>query len=116
VAHLVGATDRLDGRHPHRRAVVSGALGDWKDAIAVLAIIVLNAALGFSQEFRAEKAMVALKKLAVPTVKVRRDGQMREISARELEQVKALLQEQNAGLEQRIHERTNELAQATREA
>ncbi len=65
-------------------AVVSGALGDWKDAIAILAIVVLNAVLGFSQEFRAEKAMAALKQLAVPTVRVRRSGHMVEISAREL--------------------------------
>jgi Ca2+-transporting ATPase len=65
-------------------AVVSGALGDWKDAIAILAIVVINAVLGFSQEFRAEKAMATLKQLAVPTVKVRRDGHVVEISAREL--------------------------------
>ena len=65
-------------------AVVSGALGDWKDAIAILAIVVLNALLGFSQEFRAEKAMAALKQLAVPTVRIRRDGHVVEISAREL--------------------------------
>jgi len=65
-------------------AVVSGILGDWKDAIAILAIVILNAVLGFSQEFRAEKAMAALKQLAVPTVKVRRDGHVVEISAREL--------------------------------
>jgi Ca2+-transporting ATPase len=65
-------------------AVVSGALGDWKDAIAILAIVVLNAVLGFSQEFRAEKAMAALKQLAVPTVRVRRNGHVVEISAREL--------------------------------
>jgi Ca2+-transporting ATPase len=65
-------------------AVVSGALGDWKDAIAIMAIVVLNALLGLSQEFRAEKAMAALKKLAVPVVKVRRDGHIVEISAREL--------------------------------
>ncbi|HSF80636.1 MAG TPA: cation-translocating P-type ATPase [Anaerolineales bacterium] len=65
-------------------AVVSGALGDWKDAIAILAIVIINAALGFSQEFRAEKAMAALKQLAVPTVKVRREGHVIEISAREL--------------------------------
>jgi Ca2+-transporting ATPase len=65
-------------------AIVSGALGDWKDAIAILAIVVLNAVLGFSQEYRAEQAMAALKQLAVPTVKVRRDGHVVEISAREL--------------------------------
>jgi P-type Ca2+ transporter type 2C len=65
-------------------ALISGFLGDWKDAVAIMAIVVLNAVLGFSQEYRAEQAMAALKQLAVPTVKVRRDGRVREISAREL--------------------------------
>jgi Ca2+-transporting ATPase len=65
-------------------AIVSGALGDWKDAIVILAIVVLNALLGFSQEFRAEQAMAALKQLAVPRVKTRRDGHVAEVSAREL--------------------------------
>ncbi len=65
-------------------AIVSAALGDFKDAIAILAIVVLNAVLGFTQEYRAEQAMAALKKLAVPRVKVRREGHLREISAREL--------------------------------
>ena len=65
-------------------AVISFFLGDYKDAIAIMTIVVLNAILGFTQEYRAEKAMAALKKLAVPTVKVRREGQVREISAREL--------------------------------
>ena len=65
-------------------AVVSGFLGDWKDAIAIMAIVVLNAVLGFTQEYRAEKAMAALKQLAVPTTKVRRDGLVQEISARDL--------------------------------
>ncbi len=40
--------------------------------------------LGFMQEYRAERAMAALKKLAVPNVRVRRDGQVKEISAKEL--------------------------------
>ena len=44
----------------------------------------LNTALGFSQEYRAEKAMAALKQLSTPTVKVRREGHVREVSAREL--------------------------------
>ncbi|MGE3841332.1 MAG: cation-translocating P-type ATPase [Vicinamibacterales bacterium] len=65
-------------------AVVSVAVGDYKDAVAILAIVVLNAVLGFYQEFRAEKAIAALKKLAVPHVKVRRDGHVLEISARDL--------------------------------
>src|SRR5690242_760758 len=65
-------------------AVISALLGDYNDAIAIGAIVILNAVLGFSQEYRAEKAMAALKKLSVPTVKVRRDGGVSEISAKEL--------------------------------
>lgn len=65
-------------------AVVSAALGDLMDAIAIAAIVVLNALLGFVQEYRAEKAMAALKQLAMPRVTVRRDGQVREIAARDL--------------------------------
>ena len=65
-------------------AVASAVLGDWKDAIAILTIVVLNAMLGFSQEYRAEKAMAALKRMSTPLVRIRRDGQVREISSREL--------------------------------
>lgn len=65
-------------------AVISAALGDYKDAIAIIAIVILNALLGFRQEYQAEKAMAALKKLAVPTVKVRRSGHVVEKLAREL--------------------------------
>ena len=65
-------------------AVASALLGDWKDAIAILTIVVLNAILGFSQEYRAEKAMAALKRMSTPVVRVRRDGQIREISSRDL--------------------------------
>jgi len=65
-------------------AVISAALGDYKDAIAIIAIVILNALLGFRQEYQAEKAMAALKKLAVPMVKVRRSGHVVEKSAREL--------------------------------
>ncbi|CAN5624652.1 hypothetical protein BH10CHL1_BH10CHL1_40410 [soil metagenome] len=65
-------------------ALLSAFLGDYKDAIVILVIVVLNALLGFSQEYRAERAMAALKKLAVPTVKVRRNGRVQEISARDL--------------------------------
>ncbi len=65
-------------------AAISAALGDYKDTIVILAIVVLNAILGFTQEYRAERAMAALKQLAVPHVKVRRDGHMHELTAREL--------------------------------
>ncbi|MBS1827464.1 MAG: cation-translocating P-type ATPase [Acidobacteria bacterium] len=64
--------------------VVSALLGDFKDAIAIGAIVVLNAILGFTQEYRAEKAMAALKKLSVPAARVRRDGLVREIPSTQL--------------------------------
>ena len=65
-------------------AAVSAIIGDTKDAVAILAIVVLNAILGFVQEYRAEQAMAALKKLAVPAVRVRRDGQVQELPAPEI--------------------------------
>ena len=65
-------------------AIVSFFIGDPKDTITILVIVVLNAALGFVQEYRAERALAALKRLAVPVVKVRREGRVREISATEL--------------------------------
>ena len=65
-------------------AAVSALLGDLVDTVAIVAIVLLNAMLGFIQEYRAEKAMAALSRLAAPVVKVRRDGGIREIPAREL--------------------------------
>lgn len=65
-------------------AVVSGLLGKTTETVAIAAIVVLFALLGFLQEYRAEKAMAALKRLSVPVVRVRRNGQIKEISASEL--------------------------------
>ncbi len=65
-------------------AVISALLGDYKDAIAIVAIVIINALLGFRQEYQAEKAMEALKKMAVPSVRVRRSGHLHEISAKKL--------------------------------
>lgn len=65
-------------------AVISVFLHEYTDALVILVIVVLNALLGFTQEYQAEKAMAALKKMAVPKVKVRRSGHLVEISAREL--------------------------------
>ena len=60
-------------------AAISYFIGDLKDTIAILIIVLLNALLGFTQEYRAERAMAALKRLAVSLVKVRRGGQVREL-------------------------------------
>jgi len=65
-------------------AVVSGLLGKTTETVAIAAIVVLFGLLGFVQEYRAEQAMAALKKLTVPIVRVVRGGERREVSAREL--------------------------------
>jgi Ca2+-transporting ATPase len=65
-------------------AVISFAIGKTTDAIMILIIVILNAILGFTQEYRAERAMAALKQLSVPTVRVRRDGQIQEVEATSL--------------------------------
>lgn len=65
-------------------AVVAGLLGDLKNTIAITAIVILYAILGFIQEYRAEQAIAALKKLSVPNVRVLRSSKLQEVSAREL--------------------------------
>lgn len=65
-------------------AIISGFLGKETETIAILAIVILFALLGFYQEYRAEKAMEALKKMAVPLVRVLRDNIIKEISSRDL--------------------------------
>lgn len=61
--------------------VISGALGEMVDAIAILAIVVLNAVIGFYQEFNAEKSIAALKQMTAPQARVRRDGRDTLIAA-----------------------------------
>ncbi len=65
-------------------AIIMFFLHEYTDAIVILIIVVLNSALGFSQEYRAEQAMAALKKMSTPKVRVRRGGRVSEISSREL--------------------------------
>ena len=65
-------------------ALVSGFLKEWVDALAIIAIVILNAILGFIQEYRAEKSLAALKKLSSPTTKVIRNNQRAIIASGEL--------------------------------
>ena len=65
-------------------ALVSGFLQEWVDALAILAIVILNSILGFIQEYRAEKSLAALKKLSSPTSKVIRDGEHKVIPSSDL--------------------------------
>lgn len=62
-------------------SVISALLGDYVEAIAIMAIVVLNAILGIIQEQRAEQALAALKKLAAPEAQVLRDGSRKSIPA-----------------------------------
>ncbi len=65
-------------------ALISFSLHEVVDGLVILVIVAINTVIGFWQEFKAEKAMEALKKLTVPEVRVRRAGQERRISSHEL--------------------------------
>jgi Ca2+-transporting ATPase len=65
-------------------AVIAGAMGEWIDTLAILAIVLLNGFLGFLQEERAERALLALQKLSTPLAKVLRNGVLQSLPAREL--------------------------------
>lgn len=69
---LVGAT------------LISGLLGEYLDAITIVAIIIMNGILGFIQEYRAERSLRALKELSAPNARVLRDETILQIPAREL--------------------------------
>jgi P-type Ca2+ transporter type 2C len=63
---------------------LSGFMGEKADAITILIIIIMNAVLGFIQEYKTEKSLEALKELSAPTARVKRDGKIINISAKEL--------------------------------
>ncbi|WP_055107580.1 calcium-translocating P-type ATPase, SERCA-type [Paenibacillus ihumii] len=64
--------------------LISGLLGEYLDAVTIIAIIILNGVLGFVQEFRAERSLRALKQLSAPHANVLRGSSIRHIPAREL--------------------------------
>jgi len=65
-------------------SVISALLGDYIEAAAIMAIVVLNSVLGIVQEQRAEEALAALKRLAAPDAQVMRDGRRQSLPARNL--------------------------------
>lgn len=64
--------------------VISALLGEFLDAVTIVAIITINGILGFIQEFRAEKSLHALKQLTAPMAEVCRGGKIQHIPAKEL--------------------------------
>ncbi|NUO03567.1 MAG: cation-translocating P-type ATPase [Saprospiraceae bacterium] len=65
-------------------AIISGFLGDLTDTIIILSIIFINALVGLIQEYRAEKAIEALRRMAASTARVMRQGQIADIPAEDL--------------------------------
>ncbi|WP_455198732.1 cation-translocating P-type ATPase, partial [Kaarinaea lacus] len=65
-------------------AFLAGVMGELSDTIVILVIVILNAVIGSVQEFRAERALDALRKLSSPEASVRRGGHFRQISAEQL--------------------------------
>lgn len=62
-------------------AIISGVIGEVTDAIVIISIVVINAVIGFIQEWRAEKAMEALENMAASHARVVRDGKQSDIEA-----------------------------------
>jgi Ca2+-transporting ATPase len=64
--------------------LLSGLLGEYTDAMVIIGIVLVNAILGFVQEFRSERSLEALKELTAPSARTVRDGVRHEITAEEL--------------------------------
>jgi Ca2+-transporting ATPase len=65
-------------------AAVTAIIGDLKDSIIILTIVALNGVIGFVQEYRADRAMAALKEMTSPTARALRDGEVAVIAAGQL--------------------------------
>jgi Ca2+-transporting ATPase len=65
-------------------AVISGLIGELKDSAAILVIVLLNALVGAFQEYRAERAVRALRRMAAPSARVLRDGEQHQVPASDL--------------------------------
>ncbi len=65
-------------------AVVAGAVGELKDSLVIVVIVVLNAIVGVVQEWRAERALQALRGMTAPTARILRNGEQRIVPARDI--------------------------------
>lgn len=65
-------------------AIIAGVLGEWVDALAIIVIVILNALLGFFQEYRAERSLAALRKMVTPSSKVIRDGKLQTLPSKRI--------------------------------
>ncbi|WP_320783268.1 cation-translocating P-type ATPase [Streptomyces sp. CRN 30] len=65
-------------------AVVAGFIGEIKDAVVISVVLLINATIGYLQERRAERSLEALRQMLVPTARVRRDGRVGVVLARDL--------------------------------
>lgn len=65
-------------------AIIAGVLKEWIDVFAIMAIVILNALLGFFQEYKAEKSLLALREMINPSSKVIRDGKQQTVPSKEI--------------------------------
>lgn len=65
-------------------AIIAGVLREWIDALAIITIIILNALLGFFQEYKAEKSLAALRKMVTRSSKVIRDGKLQTLPSKKI--------------------------------
>lgn len=65
-------------------AIIAGILKEWVDTLAIIVIVILNALLGFFQEYKAERSLAALRKMITPSSKVIRDGKLRRVPSKEI--------------------------------
>lgn len=65
-------------------ATIAGILREWIDAVAIITIVILNALLGFFQEYKAEKSLAALRKMLTRSSKVIRDGKLQTLPSKQI--------------------------------